>query len=564
MVILCVISLVACGTSTGDTSSTDATTSIDNGAADISGSDVQVSDTSDVVNSGAEDEVNSGNVTNVTSGTGNNNNTSSSKSGTGTSSQKTNPVVSRQQGGTEIKLQGSDTSGRVTDLKGRVVRYQVSPLEDKTSSSYKRMLKNIENIEKQLNCKIQLVENLGESGKDTSIVTSVLAGTPIVDIWIQNTTDEFVSHFRAGMVQNLSDLYVFNFAGLKWDACMENMQYKGKYYGVRPAMAGNMTMNSLVLCFNSKLLREYIPQYTDKLYEWQKNGTWTWEKFEEVCKAFNQAASSDPSLTACFDRSGAAYLVMLANRGVDWLKRNEKGQLVFNGNDKKAQEAMNQFKDLVSRDIITFENAKNVNFGWDANMVGWQNDGSFLGGQCLFAFNQIGGYYWNVFQHAGTEQSVRSNAGFMMVPKLKESDDYTHALPVAVQGFSIPFGVDKPAEVATVLNLLQVEPTIKETEQEQRQSFVVTYIEPTLNKSTSNITSDAFNMTYDGFSDGYGYALQSSMGIAASTNIWGDDKVGWIGRYLYDIAHGDIAISAAVAAVNKKYNNILADLFETR
>ena len=71
-------------------------------------------------------------------------------------------------------------------------------------------------------------------------------------------------------------------------------------------------------------------------------------------------------------------------------------------------------------------------------------------------------------------------------------------------------------------------------------------------------------MTYDGFRDGYGYALQSSMGIAASTNIWGDANIGWIGRYLYDIAHGDIAISAAVAAVNKKYNNILADLFETR
>ena len=549
-VVLCMFCLAACGK---PTESMPEPSDVSAGVSDLVESDVQLLDSTD-----------SSDTTGSESDTGATPDAATTTTKSDNSTTKKTIKTTRKDGSVNIQLSGSDTSGQVKDLKGRVVRYQISPNEDKTSSGYKRLTQNIANIEEKLNCKVQLVENIGESGNDTSIVTSILSGAPIVDIWIQNTTAEFISHYKAGLVQNLSDLHVFDFEKNDWDPCMENMQFGGKYYGIRSASAGNMTMNSLILCFNDKLLNEYIPQYADKLYEWQKNGQWTWDRFEEVCKAFNQASGADPSLVSCFDRSGASYLVMLADRGVDWLKYNDKGQLVFNGNDKKAQEAMNQFKDYVSKDVIVFENAKNVNFGWDANMTGWNNDGRFLDGQCLFAFNSIGGYYWNVFQFAGTVQSVRNNAGFMMVPKLKESDAYTHTLPIYVQGYCIPSGVEKPAEVATVLNMLQVEPTVELTESEARQEAFAVNIEPTLNKVTSDITTDAFFMTYDGFKANKGYALQSSMAISASTNIWGDEKTGWIGRYLYDISHGDVAQSAAVAAVTKKYNNTLSDLFETR
>ena len=456
---------------------------------------------------------------------------------------------------------GSNISGRVSNLKGRTVRYQISPNLDKSSKDYKLMVSNIESIQKKLNCKIELVPLHGESGNNKSITTSVLAGKPIVDIWVQNGTSEFMPHYQAGLMQNLTDMNVFDFENVDWDASMEAMTFNKKAYGIRRNDPGNSTWQSIVLLFNNKLVNDYIPQYADKLYQWQNSGEWTWDKFEEVCKAFNTAVGSKSPLKACFDHSGAIYSAMLATRSVDWVKRDKNGKMTFNGSNNNAQAAMNHFKNYVDSDVLLFDNAANVNLGWSANMAGTGDKvGSFIDGQCLFAFNSVEGYYWNVFQFAETSKQVRDNVGIMMVPKMKKTDAYTHLLPLTFSSLSIPFGVSKPAEVATVLNYLVVEPLVDQTAAERRSMFFTEQIEPTLNSKTSKITEQTVMNTYDAFAKGKGFVQYSTLAINAETNIWGDSNSGWIGKYLMDISEGKIAQSAAIAAVTNKYNKALNSL----
>ncbi len=484
-----------------------------------------------------------------------------SPSGGGNSTATKKPTSSRTsstQNRPTVKFEGSSTSGRVADLKGRVIRLQMSPSEDKTTTSYKKFQENIAAVEKKLNCKIEQVLMHGEAGDDNSITMSVLSGKPIVDIWANGTG--FMANYKSGLVQNLTDLNVFDFEGNEWDPCMELMTFGGKAYGIRPANNGNTMWNAFVLLYNNRLLNEYVPQYADKLYEWQKNGEWTWDKFEEVCKAFNTAAGADPTLAAFYDRTGVAYSAMLATRGTGWIVADKNGKLSFNGSNKTAQEAMNQHKKWVSEGTMMFDSAENVNDGWVANVSG-NPEGTaygFLSGQCLFAFNIIGGYYWNVFQYAGTAQSVRDNVGAMLIPKMNASDDYINLIPVYIQGHVIPFGVQKPAEVATVMNLLMVEPLVKQSDDEVKKNWFATWLEPTYNNKTSKLTNETFEFAYD-------YANTATMdlggyGIYGSSNIFGDKDSGWIGKYLYDISTGKIAQSAAIAAVKSKYNKILAEI----
>lgn len=455
---------------------------------------------------------------------------------------------------------GSSIDGRVANLKGRVVRLQVSPGEDKTTKSYKVFQENIKAVEKKLNCTVKQVPLYGTAGDDNSIMMSVLSGKPIVDIWVQNGSGEFLPNYKSGLLQNLSGMNVFAFDKVDWNPCMQLMTYSNKAYAIRPAANGSTMWNTVVLLYNHRLLTEYIPQYAGKLAAWQKSGEWTWDKLEEVCKAFNKAAGANKSLTAFFDRSGVAYTAMLATRGTDWVVADKKGKLSFNGTDSKAQEAMNQHKKYVTEGTLIFDNAANVNEGYVANMVGGdgQEKYSFLNGQCLFAFNTVGGYYWNVFQYAGTAQTVRDNVGAMQIPKMKTSDAYTGLTPMYMEGHAIPFGVQKPAEVATVMNYLYAEPLVKLSDAEERTAWFTNQLEPTLNSKTGDLTMSTFTYAYD--HAGSTMLALSFYGIYGSANIYGDANSGWIGKYLYDISSGNIAQSAAIAAVKSKYNKILADL----
>lgn len=512
-------------------------------------------------------ETNSEDVTTSTS-TGATEQTSSTAGNTTTGSSVSNATTSKVSSTQNRPTQSfgpSNTSGRVKDLGGRVIRFQISPTEDKSSAAYKAQLKNIAAIEKQLNCKIEFVEmHAQDEANGNRIVTSILAGNPIVDIWMSGLSKEFYSHYNAGLMQNLTAMNVFDYENITWEPCMQAVTIGGKNYMIRPMNSENASWNSFILMFNNKLLNEYIPQYADKLYEWQKNGEWTWDKFEEVCKAFNKAAAADQTLTACFDRSGLVYSLLLATRGTDWIIADKKGNLSFNGLDKLAQEAMNQHTKYVKEGTIIFHDPQNVNDGWVASSVG-NVEGtkySFLSNQALFAFNIVGGYYWNVFQNSGTSQAVRDNVGVMLPPKMKASDKYTYALPLAIGGHCIPAGVKNPAEVATVMNLLLCEPIVSLTEAEKRKSYFSTLIEPTLNNKTSALTLHSLESSYDAMARGDYFLMLSSYGIITSTNIYGDKDSGWIGNYLYDIAQGTVAQSAAVATVRSKYNKILADLFK--
>jgi len=131
-------------------------------------------------------------------------------------------------------------------------------------------------------------------------------------------------------------------------------------------------------------------------------------------------------------------------------------------------------------------------------------------------------------------------------------------------GYSIPYGVKKPNEVATILNAMFTEHYVSISKEEARDIWFTEQIEPTLNSKTGEQTKNTILKVYDEFGKNNITVFISPYATQTTPDIWSNGDSGWIAKYVFDIAHGNMAQSAALSAVTSKYNKILATLTEKR
>ncbi len=459
--------------------------------------------------------------------------------------------------GSTTKPKPSDLTGRVTNLNGRTIRVNTMPGVDKTSQSYKLEQEWKRQLEDKYNCKIVDVEQYNETGGSNRIATSVLSGEPLVDIWSQNGLNELFSHYRAGLVQNLSSLKVFDFS--EFHENQEVSNFDGQYYAVVP-IGGNYAWASLALFVNTKLLKQY--GVNDDLFALQKSGKWTWDEFIRICDKFN-ANVNDPNITAVYDAGMEMYHAMLFTRGVDWVKNNN-GTFTFNGNDAKAQEALSQYRDLVQKKTVRLGTTSLIGgAGSTEGFTGSQSGKfSFLNGQAAFSFGGLSCLKWVINMPDSVSQDVKDNLGILLLPKVNAGDKYTMSNSILNQSsWCIPYGVKKPNEVATILNELLHNP-LSMSAAEEKNNFFAVNIDPELNRVNGDNSRATVEMIYDEYQAGNAFFNYNAVAGLAEPSIWTGEN-GWPNQ-VFSIANGTKAMGSVLSSVTDTYNNALAALHDKR
>lgn len=132
-------------------------------------------------------------------------------------------------------------------------------------------------------------ENIGTWAEYQELfTTSTMAGAPLADIFIMD--QKFIPEpLKQGLFYPISDLPSFNPKDEMWNQpVIEYMTQNGKVYG----FTEEKNSPGLGIFWNKRLFEE-AGLDPDLLYDLQKNGEWTWSKFEELANKLTKDRDSD-------------------------------------------------------------------------------------------------------------------------------------------------------------------------------------------------------------------------------------------------------------------------------
>ncbi len=324
------------------------------------------------------------------------------------------------------------------DFGGRVFKigsyYDMTPSPDEGALEA-ALADRIAEVESKYNCKIEFV-NLG-GDYVAEYVTSVLAGTPVVDIGYVVTQKLLPSLIEGGIAYPLSQLKALDLSEYKWRSdVVEAGKYKGEYY----AMLLKDPEIRYGIFWNKTLFNKYgLPD----LYTLVDNGQWTWEKFQEIAALGNQDTDGDgeidlygfnarENLAWCYLYSNGAYVANKTNAGID-----------INLKDPKVVEALTGLQNFTQnvkfRDAIDWSKE-----GWDSFIKDFR-DGKYM--MCLEEF-------WISYAYLNkADGGMTDDWGWVPFPKGPSATDWSCYGKENGARFILN-GVEKPEDVALVYDLI--------------------------------------------------------------------------------------------------------------
>lgn len=469
-------------------------------------------------------------------------------------------TISKQPGTTTgVKVPADQLTGRVTNLKGRVIKININnpAILDLTTTGGKARAARDKEIEAKLNCKIQYVLQQNETGGTAAEITkSTLAGKPTVDIWVQNGWPEVIPHYRTGLLQNLDSLKVFDWS--EYSSNVELSAIGGAHYHVSSKIDSsgqglNYIWTTNVMFYNQKLLDQY--GITDDITALQNNGQWTWAKFKEICLKFNQnVGNSDPALKAAYEWN-YIYDNILGSYKTDWVARDKNGNYTFNAGSTVAQKAQTLYTSLVSSGAITLPEYNDP----DPQKA---TGNAFKNGKAAFFFTYLYQMKWTILN--GANQDVKENWGVVEIPQVNAGvENFQGVSYVNPVGYSIPVGVVKANEVATVLNeWMQMDLSYADT----KTAFYESYINECLNDLNGDKTIATVSKLYDLCASEKDAKLYNAFTYLTTPGI-GNWNIGqndsWY-THARSIAQGKEALGTSVSSMTDYYNKILSGFTKTR
>ncbi len=246
--------------------------------------------------------------------------------------------------GTEAKLKALEEKG--VDLKGRDVRivnwWEGEPQEPK--NTYEEDLLAYRNrIQDTFKFKIH-TDNIGGWGESytTQLSSSITAGEPIGQICVLD------AGWVAGLMNNkmfapLDTLSNLDFSAEKWNkGVLEAVSFAGHIYG----MAVDHEPRGGIF-FNKRLLQE-AGYGADDLYDFQKDGKWTWSKFEEVLKACTRDKDGDGEIDTwgMVNFNSDYFSIAIYSSGAQFVSKDKDGHFVNEMTTQKFLDALTWANDM--------------------------------------------------------------------------------------------------------------------------------------------------------------------------------------------------------------------------
>ena len=465
---------------------------------------------------------------------------------TGSSTSSGNQSGSASQGassGTAVNpsSQGGGTKPVVpskVDMKGRKIRLHIGKAEAESNSQVGvKFAQKIKEINKRYNCNIEYYVSYDFD----SINASIASGKPVVDIRWFNGYEDFLNAYVAGYIQPLEPLGNIDFNDrTKFAEITEVCKIKGEHYGVSPMYYcyGEMRIwFSYLMLYNKDMLRK--AGITEDLYALQKSGKWTMAKFEEIAKKLKSAG-----MTPMVDVDGHFYKSMLYANNTDWIL-HKGNTATFNGNSAAAKKVMTEYTRLVSNKLISVPQTKEKG-PWPNDAFGLKD--YYSKGKAAFAATN--GPWQLKWLTSGWDKTAKENTGILMIPKWDESSPYRTKASADYAFWGIPYGVEKPEEVALVINALN-EPLFKESE---NLKLLQTNMMPLINDRGSLETLQTiYKMGEPQLSYDY---------LAVGPKVYYGDN-GWM-MHMQKIANGQESQDAVLKSVTNSYNNLLKDVYTKR
>lgn len=319
-----------------------------------------------------------------------------------------------------------DSNGNVIDLRGMeiVVRdwwTMWPPAEDDSLKTEYEMAKEdyLDWIQETYNFRIhrEMISDWGSTPSDfVEYASAPDDGKNYV--WVLRWDPTVLSAMKQGLCYDLSQLDCLDFSEKKFQVnkTHELYQFGDAIY----AMYGDYSEPRTGMFFNERLLREAGID-PDEIYDLQKSGNWTFDKFEELCKRVRQDYNRDGVYDVAAFSGNNSVLVEQAvySNGGCFVGKNAGGKFTYMLEDAKTLKALNWVKLMMEN--YRMEEPDGV--AWDYYKQ------AFLDGQYVFLPDQaylITGDLMSGFYLGETVEPMADPVGFVMFPKGPDATDYVN------------------------------------------------------------------------------------------------------------------------------------------
>ena len=412
-----------------------------------------------------------------------------------------------------------DVSYETTDLGGRKIRvYQYGFRKDSINNTDRgrRFMNRVAEIEKAFNCTI----DLSEDDNYTAAWNAVMAGKPTFDIMQVSAPHLFSQPATNGVFLDLKQYDAqLHLSSDKWDKAMnENYRLQGRQLAVS---TGTSLYENTALYFNKRLVRAagYDPE---QIYQWQEEGTWTWDKFREIAAKIAKLSTASQQIYGCINNDWKLYDDLCVTSGSNWITKDDSG-VHFSADKAECVRAMDFMVGLCNDKIIPDKSEFN-----DYKI--------FLEGRAGFSPEYL--------QRMGDKEGyggMQDDYGVVMFPKYDEKNEYV-SINDWYQGWALLTGIEEPEKVALVLAALT--DTLYPDQAELDQINESTYLSWVRDEQSLKVFELAAKNTY-----------VSPLKFASPVDSQWQSKLG-------EILQGKVTAAQALQEVKNQYDVTLDELWE--
>lgn len=170
---------------------------------------------------------------------------------------------------------------------------------------------------------------------------------------------------KDGRLYDMGKINGIDFSKSKYNQSVKDLLSKNdSIYGVTTGASDI----GLVIFYNKDILKN-AGIHADELYDLQKSGEWTWDKFEEICQTI-MASDETGELRAISSQSEHLGRLALATNNASMVTKTSNGKLLNNLNDEDTVEALAWAKKMYKDYAAHKQEGDEWNFFYDRFKTG--------------------------------------------------------------------------------------------------------------------------------------------------------------------------------------------------
>jgi ABC-type glycerol-3-phosphate transport system substrate-binding protein len=329
------------------------------------------------------------------------------------------------------------------DLGGRKIkfvttvasRYQYDATDkDKTPNDTIEVIKALESIEKDYNCKFEF-EQLKDKKMVEALVTAKAAGEAYCDILEFGCSDTYLEQIYSGnLVMPLDDPAISKIVGLDknpWLKASDFGKMFGHQYGVHFKTNNTGDLLRGVVLFNKDLVEKYK---LGNMYDLVKNKQWTFAKFSELCASI--ASQSGGTVSPLLYSQEGIFIPTLIYANGGTCAEYKDNTYKYTALSDKTLEALNFAVDLKKKGYIHKESENRKT-----------NENNFANGEAVFFF----GNYASLKKYTQGTINMENSVGLLPGPAGPSGDGKCNGVSYTEALFHVTNNTKKPEEVAAVM-----------------------------------------------------------------------------------------------------------------